>query len=296
MTGVPGLTKATQAIARRLAGVGTRPTTDLPMVPATTREVPFVIVGGGESGLSAARATSGPGLLVEAGSRLGGRALDGFGRVAGMSLDARIDVMLETRVVGLFEEGGGRWLLARGPHGLIRIRTDEVHLATGGIDRPLPFGGNDLPGVVAGRPLVRLVEERGLFAKARVVVIAAHEDGLVVARRLRGAGLAVEAVVDVVGTLEDESLPIVRAQVVDAGGRSRVRHLIVQGEDGVDLKLPCDLVAVVAPLAPAYELAAQVGAHAHFDDASGGFVLVTDDQSRTTVSWVRAYGRLAGNG
>jgi sarcosine oxidase subunit alpha len=294
MTGIPGMTKPTQAIARRLAGVGTRPSATLPVLPAAVRDVPFVIVGGGASGVQAARETTGPGLLLEARPGLGGRALDGFGPVPDTNLDGRLERMLGTRAVGLFEEGGDRWVLALGPEGLVRIRTREVHLATGGVDVTLPFGGNDLPGIVAGRPLARLVEDRGLFAGARVVVVASHPDALVVARRLRAAGLALEAVVDTLGTLDDESLPIVHAQVVDAGGRSRVRHLVVRGEDGVELKLACNVVGVVAPLAPAYELAAEVGAEARFSAAAGGFVLVVDDHSRTTVPWVHAHGRVAG--
>jgi hypothetical protein len=67
----------------------------------------------------------------------------------------------------------------------------------------------------------------------------------------------------------------------------------VRQADGVEHDLRCDLVAVVAPLAPAYELGAQVGAEARYDASRGGFVLAVDAEGRTTVTWVRAVGRPA---
>lgn len=293
MTRFRGLSAATQSIARRLAGIGERPEKILEAVPAELVTCEVVIVGGGPSGLAAARREGGRALLLEPRSRLGGRTLDGLGERPDTTLPPNVEVRLGTWAIGLFEEGGSRFVLARTPDTLVRIAAERVVLAAGGIERPLPFESNDLPGVFAGRGLLRMVRKTGVLPGPRAVVVGTHADALVVARGLKEKGMAIVAVLDVAsgfGTATDlEVLP--GAQPLRATGRNRVQGLKVRLADGRETKLACDVVAVVLPLAPIYELGAEVGAEAHYEASAGGFVLRTDEQGRSTVPWVSVAAR-----
>ncbi len=283
MTRFRSLSAATQAIARRLAGIGEKPERDL--APQATEQIDAqtVVIGGGGSGLAAARRFEGELLLIDGRTRLGGRANDGLAPMPDLTLPPRVSVLLETRAVGLFEEGGERLLLCRQPDRLVVVRAQRVVLATGGIERPLPFESNDLPGVFAGRGLVRLVRETGVIPGRNVIVVGSDPDNAIVAEALRKAGAQIAATVD--GT----ALVPVRAM-----GRSKVTGLKVREQDGTERKISCDLIAVVSPLAPAYELGAEVGANARLDRAVGGFTLSVDEEGRTSVPWLYAAGRMAG--
>ena len=254
------------------------------------------MIGAGRSGLEAARReTTGRVLVLEQRSRAGGRALDGLGTIPSATLPPHAALKLSTQAIGLFDEGGARYVLAHQEKGLLRIETTRVVLATGGIERPLPFEANDLPGVVAGRGLIRLARTSGPVAGKRVVVIGLAADAPLVVRGLSEAGYEV-SLVDPEGRFTAESglVLLPGAQPVRALGRSRVTGLRIRQADGEEHDLKCDLIAVVNPLAPAYELGAQVGAQARYDGARGGFVLDVDGEGRTTVPWVSAVGRIAG--
>ncbi len=296
MTRFRALSAATQAIARRLAGVGERPTKTLSVTPAEESETDAVVVGGGRAGIRAANALGGEVVLLEGRRELGGRGTQGYAPAVLPALNARVHVRLATRAIGVFEEGGARYVVARERGRLLRVRCGEVVVATGGVERNLLFEANDLPGVVGGRGLLRLVREHRVWRDKRVVVVGSSPDALVVARGLSAEGLAVEALVDLTGELERTSdLEILRGFApTRAHGRASVTSLYVAAPDGRQLHLPCDLVAIVAPLQPAYELAAEVGAETRFDAAAGGFVVKADAEGRTSVPWLRAVGWAAG--
>jgi sarcosine oxidase subunit alpha len=94
----------------------------------------LLVVGGGRSGRAAAAAAGGRTILLEAGPAC---ALDG---------DGDLRVLTRTTAVGLYD---GNYLVAaeRGRR-LWHIRARRIVLATGALERPLLFPGNDLPGVM----------------------------------------------------------------------------------------------------------------------------------------------------
>jgi len=292
-TAHPLLTAATQALTHRLAGIGEAPTDGRTISAGTVIDADVVVIGGGRSGLAAARSCTGRVHLVEQQASLGGRRLDGT--PVETSLPGHVQVHLSTRVMGLYEEGGLRLVLVRGPQGLVQLRTHEVVLAAGGIERTVPFGSNDLPGVFGGRGLLAMARATGVRPGQRVVVVGSDPDAPVVARGLVQQGFTVAGLVDTEGALgRPEGLPtLVGARPVRALGRRLVRGLEVQEADGHTHRVACNLIAVVAPLAPAYELASEVGAQAIYERSRGGFVLPVDAQGRSSVPWVRVAGRAA---
>ena len=69
---------------------------------------------------------------------------------------------------GFYE--GGMLGIAQGRRE-IRLRTKRLVLASGIIERPLVFGNNDLPGVMLGRAVQRLIHLHGVRPGSRAVVV-----------------------------------------------------------------------------------------------------------------------------
>jgi sarcosine oxidase subunit alpha len=118
-------------VAEPLAGKGRLLPAPRPPVAARHAHCDVVVVGGGEAGRAAAAEARGRVILVEQG-RCG--PIDG------------VQVLERTTALGLYE---GTYVVAaeRGAR-LWRIRTKRIVLATGAIERPPLFPGNDAPGVM----------------------------------------------------------------------------------------------------------------------------------------------------
>jgi sarcosine oxidase subunit alpha len=139
-----------------------------------------VVVGGGVAGLQAAKTAGETGarvLLVEQASNWGGRAPVDGGEIAGEPVDNFVDqtltalkemsnVTLRTRwmAAGIYDHGymiGYERINDHDPsdakprHRLWRIRAGRIITATGAIERPLSFAGNDIPGHDPSRLLSR---------------------------------------------------------------------------------------------------------------------------------------------
>ncbi len=133
----------------------------------------ILVIGGGVAGLQAAKAAALSGakvVLLEQTAHLGGRAPVDGGQVEDMPVDKFVEqtvaeletmpnVTLRTRCMGagVYDHGyvlGYERLrdhdpAAAGPrHRLWRIRARQIVTATGAIERPLSFAGNDIPGVM----------------------------------------------------------------------------------------------------------------------------------------------------
>lgn len=291
MTRFRALNVAAQALARRLAGFSRLPE-PVPMPPASEAETwPLLIVGGGASGLAAARAAARAGLeplLVETSGELAPRVADGAapaGVTAEWARAAEEETIRGGRLlrgamlVALYDHGERRVGLLRTREGLRLLWLDRVVLATGDLERPPAFEGNDLPGVFGARALLRLVRGHGVAPGSVAVVTGVSAEVPALTRALEASGVRVAA---------HAAGPVVRArgrQVLEA----------VELEDPRRPRLvECDLLAVAGATASASELAAQVGAELSFDEARPGFPVRVDARGRTTVPWLWAIGRVTG--
>jgi sarcosine oxidase subunit alpha len=297
MTRFKLLNEAAKAVARRLAGIGEVPSSRPNPPTHVRRHEGLVVIGAGPAGLAAGAAAAKAGvrpLVIEARERIGGWASECFSQDGQATpehlarLEAEIaqggDILLGARAVGIYDEGGEHTLVVRSRSELFQITCQRVVVATGGFERPLVFEANDLPGVFAGRGLVRLIRETGVTAWKCAVVVGAQSDAGAVAKALEAAGIAVVALID---TATD--------QPIRASGRQHVTGLRVRSA-GEERPLACDAVALVAPRAPAYELAAELGLEAVLDEESGGFVIKADREGRTALEWVVVAGTVAGRG
>lgn len=266
--------RASGKVARQLAGLGKIPERTLPPTPPAREEkVDAVVVGAGPAGLGAAEALAAKGLrvvLADQEPELGGRlrcryALPGeppwgwVGEVAAAVTKAGGEVARRTAALGIFQDGGSTLVAALQSDGempRIRLwRTARVVLCPGGQVQAPIFENNDLPGIFAGRGAAMLLAEGGVLVGERCAILGTGPEAVALASRLEQAGAAVERV---------------DGEVECAKGRSRISSLSLAGRRK---KVACDAALVVAPPAPAFELAVQAGAEVFFDEALGAFAV-----------------------
>ncbi|MCP9485718.1 MAG: 2Fe-2S iron-sulfur cluster-binding protein [Gaiellaceae bacterium MAG52_C11] len=227
------------------------------------RRTQVLVIGGSEGGVTAARAAAAAGeqvVLVDEGLSLELGGLDELG----------IEVVAPARAIGIYE--GGLVPVDAG-NVLLRFRAERIVVATGSLDQPLVFPGNDLVGVMLPNGIRRLVREWALRPGERAVVIAPAVEPIV--DDLRAAGTEVARVFDL-----NERPP---KEIVARGRKGRLASVRVDGET-----VACDLLVMSSGRQPAYSLLAQAGARIEYDAATGIFV------PRDLPANVEAAGSVAG--
>ncbi|MDQ3577435.1 MAG: 2Fe-2S iron-sulfur cluster-binding protein, partial [Actinomycetota bacterium] len=169
-----------------------------------------LVAGGGPAGLEAALAASGAGarvLLVDEEHQLGGHLRWGGASDLGalgdllerVARSENIEVLTNSVVLGRYDDN---WLgvVQRGLPGvaerLVKARAKVLVVASGLIERPYVFAGNDLPGVMLSTAVRRLINLYAVRPGQRAVVLSANAAGDAAAEDLRRVGVDVAAVVD----------------------------------------------------------------------------------------------------
>ena len=229
------------------------------------RRARVLVVGGGAAGRAAAAeaAKAGPGVvLVDEDARRAGPGVPG------------VEVLAPARALGIWE--GGLVPVDAGQV-LYRFRAERIVVATGALEQPLVFPGNDLVGVMLPDGVRRLVRDFSIKPGERAVVLGSDDETLSVADDLGSVGVAVSKVVD----LRDSS----PRELAALGGKGRVRRLLLDGDE-----IECDLLVASGGRQPAYSLLAQAGARIEYDEALGVFV------PRDLPAGLEAVGSVTGEG
>jgi sarcosine oxidase subunit alpha len=246
------------------------------------RHADVLVVGGGRAGLEAAIAAAQRGghvTLVEEGPEPGGGLLCERGGVdkaralAARAREAGVEILAPARAIGIYE---GNLVPVDCGNLLLRFRAGKVVVASGVLEQPLVFPGNDLVGVMLPGGVRRLVNFWSLKPGERAVVVTVDDRGLAAADDLREAGVTVAEIVDY-----RERRP---AAVEAKGRKGRVQALAVDGK-----AIPCDLVVMSGSPQPAYQLLAHAGAKVEFDASRGIFVPTSLPEN------VEAVGEVAGD-
>jgi sarcosine oxidase subunit alpha len=283
-----------EPVIRRVAGLGRVPDQVVSVdAERITRHVDVLVIGGGPSGLRAAVEAAAAGrqtVLLEARAQLGGRlrsttdpvnddGLPGYQLAAQLEADARkaaAEILTDTAALGVFE---GPLVAAAGPRTLLRIRAAEIVLATGALEQPAVFPNNDLPGIMLGEAVDRLLHLYGVLPGRRAVVAAFGPEAESTAHGLREAGAQV--------TVINPAVDVIEA----AHGRSGITSVSVRGVGAVR-QLPCDLLVVAGITAPTTNLLAQTGARLRYDDGASWFIPAEVAEGIRVVG--RASGRRSG--
>jgi sarcosine oxidase subunit alpha len=96
---------------------------------------------------------------------------------------------------------------------LWQVRAREVVLATGAIEQPLVFPGNDRPGIMLAGAALTYLNRYGVRAGSRAVVVTATDNAYRAALDLQAAGVQVVAIADLRGSADG----VLRREARNAG-------------------------------------------------------------------------------
>ena len=293
-----------EPMIRRAAGLGQAPKgRDPDLYEHFHAHVDVLVIGGGVAGLSAAKAAAGVGarvLIIEQEASWGGRAAKDGAQVEGQSAEVWLDdainqlnafgnVRMAARTVGIGAYDHG-YVLACQQHAggrfdqrLWRIRARKTILATGALERPLCFAGNDVPGVMLSSAVRDYLSDFGVSPGDRVAVLANNDDAYLTAVKIAESGLSVPAVLDVRQSAEGPNLERARELginvefgkgIASVKGRSRVSGVAVcayAGEGAVLSEIECEAVAMSGGWSPTVHLWSHCGGKLRWDERQAMF-------------------------
>ncbi|SFN87155.1 sarcosine oxidase subunit alpha [Roseovarius lutimaris] len=255
-----------------------------------------LVIGGGVAGLQSALCAAQSGakvMVLEQTAHWGGRAPVDGGTVDGAPVEAFIEgiiaklqdmpnVTLRNRCMGagVYDHGyalGYERITDHAPdvdaprHRLWRIRASQIITATGAIERPLSFAGNDIPGVMLAAAVRDYAVNYGVSIGDRTVVVTNNDDAYRTAITLKNLGLDIPAILDARasggGALADEARALgIRVEngkaIASVKGGKRVTGVAIcaqAGEGAVLEEINCDAVAMSGGWSPVVHLWSHCG-------------------------------------
>ncbi|HEX8447248.1 MAG TPA: 2Fe-2S iron-sulfur cluster-binding protein [Sphingomonas sp.] len=271
--GPPARWMVYERLIRRAAGLGKAPVAaDPDRYEHRSAFCDLLVIGGGPAGLAAAQAASGDGirvLLVEQDSVLGGRALRD-GRPVTIPVADGLRILLRTTASGAWDHGfvtltqrlvePGQAPAAGMPvQRLWHVRAARIVIATGAIERPLTFAGNDRPGVMLAGAVRQYIHRHAVLPGRRVVIATNNDDAY------RTADAVVAAGGEVVAILDSRASPPpsphrVFADAIPLAVEGR-GHLaaVVAGIAGQTRRFAADLLGMSGGFTPTVHLHSQAG-------------------------------------
>jgi sarcosine oxidase subunit alpha len=323
-----------EPIIRQSAGLGSAPKEpDADRYEYVYAFCDLLIVGGGIAGLNAALAAGQTGkrvMLIEQTAHWGGRAVVDGEEVEGESAEDWIksavdalktmkNVTMRNRCMGagVYDHG---YVLAnervadhtpmdgRPKQRVWRIRAGHIITATGAIERPLSFAGNDIPGVMLAAAVRDYVVNYAVSPGDRTVVVTNNDDAYLTAIALVEAGVTVPAILDarsnVTGDLPSRARALgIRVEagraIASVKGGKRVTGVQVclqAGEGAVMEEIACDAVAMSGGWSPVVHLWSHCGGKLNWSEHLSAFI---PDPSRPPLNhdgaaMVTAVGAAAG--
>lgn len=298
------------------------------------REAELVIIGGGPAGLCAAISAAESGakvLIIERNKTLGGQLVKQthmfFGSekqyastrgidITGILINKlnqykeNVEILTETTVVGMFEDGIISVLHKEDNY--YKIKPNAVIVATGAFEKALAFPNNDLPGIYGAGAVQTLMNVHGVKPGDRVLMVGAGNIGLIVSYQLMQAGVEVAAILDAApkigGYLVHASkirrmgVPILTSHTVkEAIGKDFIEKAIVcevdekfQPIEGTEKIFDVDVMCISVGLTPLNELLAMRGCEMKFVPQLSGFVPLRNESYETTIENVFAAGDATG--
>ncbi len=306
-----------EKIIRHAAGLGKAPTRPDPdRYERINAHCDVLVVGAGPAGLMAAQAAAHAGarvILAEQDSVIGGSLLGAPTQIGGddsqawisattadLAGEGDVTVLPRTTVFGSYEHNFFAALERVTDHlgpkapdhlprqRLWRIRARQTVLATGAIERPLVFNGNDRPGVMLAGAARTYANRFAVKAGQRAVVFTNNDGAYAAALDLARAGVEVAAIVDLRAdpsctlptAAERSDIDVVGGHaVVDVDGGKRIKSVEIMplneagdGVVGAAQRIDCDLVCVSGGWNPVVHLHSHAGGKVRYDEDLAAFV------------------------
>lgn len=303
---------------RRMAGLGPAPTEDdADHYASLHAHCETLIVGAGPAGIAAALAASAkPGqkqeriILADEQNEFGGSLLstpnimiNGIPAWQWLEdslaiLEARDNVSLLTRttVIGYYHDnflGAVERITdhekdinpGKPRERLHRIRAGKVILATGAIERPLVFPGNDRPGVMLASAAQSYLNRYGVAVGEKIALFTCHDSGYKAIFDLADAGISIAGIIDVRDQVADNIIAAATARgleilagtvVTNTSGKFRVRSLraagIKNGKITSIRKIICDCLLMCGGWTPSIHLFSQSRGSLKWREDTGAYI------------------------
>jgi sarcosine oxidase, subunit alpha len=262
-----------------------------------------LVIGAGPAGLMTAWALQRAGLnvvIADDQPTLGGSLLwetaefDGqsapaFSRkvCAELESDAAFRLLPATLVTAAYENNVFTLVQAlRNARGMRRechwkLNAHHVVLATGMIDRPLLFEGNDRPGIMLSSSVRRLIGEFAVAPARRLAIYTNNDSAYLTAINARRAGVEVAGIIDTrcanaaIHAHEAAQLGIpcyFDSQIENTSGYRRLSSVAVRARSGNTQRIVCDGLASSGGWTPLIHLAAHRGIKPAYDEARSIFI------------------------
>jgi sarcosine oxidase, subunit alpha len=303
-----------EPMIRRAAGLGRAPVhADPDRYAQRYAHCDVLIVGAGPAGIAAALSAAesgarvilcdetnefGGSLLTDTSAVIDGQAAPAWVQrgVASLAQNGRVTLLARTTAFGYFPHnliGLNQRLvdhLASAPvnqprERLWQVRARTVVLATGAIERPLVFPGNDRPGILLAGAAHSYLNRYGVCVGTRVVVVTSGDEAYQAALDLHAAGVVIAAIADlraeVTGALPDAARRAgmdVRpgSTVLDTEGELRVSGItlapVQSGQVQAAQNIRCDAVLMSGGYTPSVHLFSQSRGKLQWNDDLQSFV------------------------
>ncbi|RWI34138.1 MAG: sarcosine oxidase subunit alpha family protein [Mesorhizobium sp.] len=263
----------------------------------------LLVIGAGPAGLAAALSAGRAGarvMIIDEHSQVGGSLLSETATIGGEAAPAfarrladeleslpKVCVLTRTTVFGWYDgdvfgavERVQKHAHTRDPNKPVermwRIIAKKALLASGTEERPLVFGGNDIPGVMMAGAMRSYLNRFAVAPGRRIAIFTTNDSGYALARDLEAAGVQLTAIVDSRADAQvayaGNARLIMGAVVSDAKGGKALSSVTVSTADGATEPLAVDALAMSGGFSPIIHLACHRGGRPQWSDAHAAFM------------------------